>query len=146
MSLEVTIEIPKRSFYKYEMKGLDLVIDRILNNPFPENYGFIKTTLSPDGDPLDAFVLARWAMQPTSKVAGELVGVLKCVDNDKRDDKLIVNFGIPEEHIKPLIFNIIDYLETYKPGFGVLGYGELEEAEKILQEAKLQYLSTWGFS
>ena len=48
---------------KYEMskEAGTLFVDRFLHTPmrYPGNYGFVPHTLSPDGDPLDALVVAR---------------------------------------------------------------------------------------
>src|SRR5436305_11927460 len=63
------IEIPKGSSNKYEF-DLELktfVLDRVLFSPlyYPFDYGFIASTLSGDGDPLDVLLLGT---QPTFTV------------------------------------------------------------------------------
>ena len=47
-----------------------LFVDRILHTPmrYPANYGFVPHTLSPDGDPIDALVVARSPFIPGSVV------------------------------------------------------------------------------
>ena len=63
-SLNVIIEVPvggEPVKYEFDKKSGALFVDRILHTPmrYPANYGFIPHTLSPDGDPLDALVVAR---------------------------------------------------------------------------------------
>jgi inorganic pyrophosphatase len=59
--VHVMVEIPTGSRIKYEMDhetGM-VFVDRVLFSPFhyPAEYGFIPSTLAPDGDPCDALVL-----------------------------------------------------------------------------------------
>ena len=50
--------------YEFDKKSGALFVDRILHTPmrYPANYGFLPHSLSPDGDPLDAMVVARTAV------------------------------------------------------------------------------------
>ena len=61
MIFDVVIEIPAGSRNKYEIdhKTGEIRLDRMLFTAtrFPHDYGFVKNTLSLDGDPLDALVL-----------------------------------------------------------------------------------------
>ena len=62
--VNVIIEVPVGGEpIKYEMdkEAGTLFVDRFLYTPmrYPANYGFVPHTLSPDGDPLDALVIAR---------------------------------------------------------------------------------------
>src|SRR3546814_13486107 len=63
-SLNVIIEVPvggEPVKYEFDKKSGALFVDRILHTPmrYPANYGFVPHTLSPDGDPIDALVVAR---------------------------------------------------------------------------------------
>ena len=63
-SLNVIIEVPTGGEpvkYEFDKESGALFVDRILHTPmrYPANYGFVPHTLSPDGDPLDALVIAR---------------------------------------------------------------------------------------
>ena len=63
-SLNVIIEVPSGGEpvkYEFDKASGALFVDRILHTPmrYPANYGFVPHTLSPDGDPLDALVIAR---------------------------------------------------------------------------------------
>ncbi|GHV16701.1 inorganic pyrophosphatase [Clostridia bacterium] len=94
------IEIPKGSKQKYELDkktGL-LLLDRVLytSTHYPANYGFIPLTLSKDGDPLDILVLCQEPIQPMTLVQCYPIGVLKMVDDDAIDEKIIaIPFGDP---------------------------------------------------
>ena len=63
-NINVVIEVPvggEPVKYEFDKKSGALFVDRILHTPmrYPANYGFVPHTLSPDGDPLDALVIAR---------------------------------------------------------------------------------------
>ena len=63
------------------------------------NYGFIKGTLAPDGEELDAYVLK--INKPLEKFTGQVVAIIHRLDDD--DDKLIVipeNENITDEEIE----------------------------------------------
>ncbi len=69
--LNVVIEVPvggEPVKYEFDKKSGALFVDRILHTPmrYPANYGFVPHTLSPDGDPLDALVIARSPFIPAA--------------------------------------------------------------------------------
>jgi len=71
--LNVIIEVPvggEPVKYEFDKASGALLVDRILHTPmrYPANYGFIPHTLSPDGDPLDALVIAPAPYNPGSVV------------------------------------------------------------------------------
>lgn len=87
------IEIPKNSRAKYELDketGL-LRLDRVLYSSifYPANYGFIPQTLGADSDPLDILVLSQIDIQPLCIVNAKVIGVMRMIDNDEADDKII---------------------------------------------------------
>ena len=72
-SINVIIEVPvggEPVKYEFDKTSGALFVDRILHTPmrYPANYGFVPHTLSPDGDPLDALVIARSPFIPGSVV------------------------------------------------------------------------------
>ncbi len=94
------IEIPKRCHKKYELdKKSGLIrLDRILftSTHYPQNYGFIPLTLSEDGDPLDVLVLCQEELDILTIVDCYPIGVLKMVDDDEIDEKIIaIPYGDP---------------------------------------------------
>lgn len=87
------IEIPKGSKAKYEFDkatGL-LKLDRVLlaSVYYPANYGFIPQTLGEDHDPLDILILSQINIQPLCLVRAKVIGVMRMIDNDEADDKII---------------------------------------------------------
>lgn len=94
------IEISKCSKKKYELdkKSGMLILDRVLftSTHYPANYGFIPRTLSQDGDPLDVLVLCQEFLDPLTIVACYPIGVLKMIDDEAVDEKIIaIPFGDP---------------------------------------------------
>ena len=87
------IEIPKGCKNKYEMDketGL-LRLDRVLytSTHYPANYGFIPRTYADDHDPLDVLVLCQENIVPMTLVECKPIGVLKMVDDNSLDEKII---------------------------------------------------------
>ena len=87
------VEIPKGGRKKYELDketGL-LRLDRMLftSTVYPANYGFIPGTLSEDHDPLDVLVLCQEGLDPLVEVDCYPIGVLKMIDGDEKDEKII---------------------------------------------------------
>ncbi len=87
------IEISKGGKNKYEMDketGM-LKLDRVLftSTHYPANYGFIPRTYADDKDPLDVLVLCSETIQPMTLVECKPIGVLKMIDNDNGDEKII---------------------------------------------------------
>lgn len=88
------IEIPMGSAVKYEIDKVTghLFVDRFQSMPVvaPANYGSFPSTLAPDGDPLDAVLLARAPVQAGAFVRVRPVGVIRTIDGDDPDDKVLV--------------------------------------------------------
>ena len=130
------IEIPQGSYYKYEQDKSTggLVLDRVLLQPYPYNYGYIPHTLWDDGDPLDVFVIGDQSIHPLTSVSVEILGILRCTDNGESDDKLLAKIvGDPFPEVGTDI--IIKFLTTYKEGFSVDSIDGIEEAQKALHKA-----------
>lgn len=87
------IEISKGGKSKYELDketGM-LILDRILHTSthYPANYGFIPRTYGDDQDPLDVLVLCSERIKPLTLVRCYPIGVMKMIDNDRSDEKII---------------------------------------------------------
>ena len=87
------IEISKNGRNKYELDketGM-LKLDRVLYTAthYPANYGFIPRTYAEDNDPLDVLVLFQENIIPLTLVEAYPIGVLKMVDQDSADEKII---------------------------------------------------------
>ena len=93
-NINVVIEVPVGGDpvkYEFDKKSGALFVDRILHTPmrYPANYGFVPHTLSPDGDPLDALVVARTPFIPGSVVRARPIAVLFLEDEAGGDEKLL---------------------------------------------------------
>jgi len=87
------IEISKNGRNKYELDketGM-LKLDRVLYTAthYPANYGFIPRTYAEDNDPLDVLVLCQENITPMTLVEAYPIGVLKMVDEESADEKII---------------------------------------------------------
>jgi inorganic pyrophosphatase len=78
---------------KYEIDKVSgmLKLDRVLFSSvyYPANYGFIPQTLGDDHDPLDILVLSQIEIQPLCLVKARVIGVMRMIDNNEGDDKII---------------------------------------------------------
>jgi len=87
------IEIPLEGINKYEYdKNLHVFrLDRNLYSPvhYPGDYGFIPSTLSEDGDPLDVLVLVDAASFPGCVMDVRPIGLLDMLDQGVHDEKLL---------------------------------------------------------
>jgi len=92
-SFNVVVEIPKGSANKYEYdKELNVFrLDRALYSPtyYPGDYGFIPSTISEDGDPLDALVLVDEPSFTGCLIHVRPVGILEMIDQGLKDEKVL---------------------------------------------------------
>lgn len=93
-NLNVIIEVPAGGEpvkYEFDKASGAIFVDRILHTPmrYPANYGFVPHTLSPDGDPLDALVVARSPFIPGAVVRCRPIAVLNLEDEHGGDEKLV---------------------------------------------------------
>ena len=150
------IEIPKGSKKKYELDketGM-LRLDRILytSTHYPANYGFIPLTYADDNDPLDVLILSSQSIDPMVLVRCYPIGVIKMVDNDYMDEKIIaIPFSDPmynsykDIHELPAhvsdemmhFFSVYKALENMYTAVQEVMDGE--EARRIIKEALKRY-------
>jgi len=87
------IEIPKgsRNKYEYDPELGGIKFDRLLMTAaiYPADYGYIRDTLAPDGDPLDALVCLYEPTFPGCLIPVKPVGIFKMHDEKGADDKII---------------------------------------------------------
>lgn len=87
------IEIPKDATNKFEYdKQLHVFkLDRNLHSPvhYPGDYGFIPSTLSDDGDPLDVLVLVPGPSFPGCVQEVRPIGLLEMLDQGILDEKVL---------------------------------------------------------
>lgn len=150
------IEIPKGSKMKYELdkETGKLILDRVLytSTHYPQNYGFIPRTYAGDNDPLDVLVMCQEAIVPLCLVRCYPIGVVKMVDSNQQDEKIIaICKDDPSlncyNDIKDLPIHILDeimhFFRVYKELEGkktavteVLGR---KDAERIVQSSIDRY-------
>lgn len=151
----LAVEIPAGSFTKYEINDEGLVfVDRFQSMPvaYPANYGSMPRTLAGDGDPLDALVLTREPLHPGVLVRFRPIGVLRMLDDGKRDEKII---GVPTDKLDPTYAGIRDlsdlpqierdrieaFFRVYKDlpkgrnPVRLDGFGDAADAKALIREA-----------
>ncbi|MGB1287085.1 MAG: inorganic diphosphatase [Aggregatilineales bacterium] len=121
------IEVPKGSRNKYEYSKTAGIIklDRVLYSPlhYPGDYGFIPQSYFEDGDPMDILVMMNEATFPGCVVEARTLCMLKMIDNDEPDYKVLAvpatdpNFNhlqtfedIPEHFLK----EVQHFFKVYK--------------------------------
>lgn len=123
----VLIEISKGMKNKYEIDketGL-LRLDRILytSTHYPQNYGYIPLTLCDDGDPMDVLVVSSEELLPLSYCMARPIGVVRMLDNGRRDDKILAvpikdpfysQINSINDLPKHLVDEIIHFFSVYK--------------------------------
>ena len=91
--IKVYIEIEKDSNIKYEFdkKLKELIVDRILPEPYryPYAYGFIPNTLAMDGDDLDILVITDKQLINDCFYDVFIIGVLVMEDEKGMDEKIL---------------------------------------------------------
>src|SRR5436189_4472061 len=106
------IEIPKDGTNKFEYdKELHVFkLDRNLHSPvhYPGDYGFIPSTLSDDGDPLDVLVLVDAPSFTGCVMMVRPIGALRMIDQESEDEKILA-VGLNN----PIYKSINDYSELY---------------------------------
>ena len=150
------IEISKGGKNKYELDkdtGF-LRLDRVLytSTHYPANYGFIPRTYAEDKDPLDVLVLCQEAIVPLTLVDCKPIGVLKMIDGEYTDEKIIaVPLNDPSyngfdsiEDLPPHIFDeVSNFFEVYKTLEGVKttvdGVEGTSDAVKTISECIQRY-------
>ncbi len=150
------VEIPKgsRNKYEYDKELRVFRLDRVLYSSvhYPADYGFIPSTLSSDGDPLDVLIMIS---EPTSigvLVDVRPIGVFNMIDEKGEDEKIVsVSCGDPlyssigdiSEIPKHFIREVDHFFSIYKELEGkkvkTFGYKGAEEAEKVIMNAYRLY-------
>ena len=103
------IEIQKNGRNKYELDketGM-LKLDRVLYTAthYPANYGFIPSTLSEDGDPIDVLVITEYPVVSGAVIPSKPIGVLIMEDEKGMDEKIIC---VPAKKLDKSYENIND--------------------------------------
>ena len=155
-AVNVIIEVPMGGEpvkYEFDKKSGAIFVDRILHTPmrYPANYGFVPHTLSPDGDPLDALVVARTPFIPGCVVRVRPIAVLFLDDEAGGDEKLLtvpVDSTFPYyskvaegSHLPEIVMEQVEHFFTHykdlepKKWVRIGHWGNAEDARRVLAEA-----------
>lgn len=136
----VTVEIPRGTKNKYEMDHETgrIVLDRTLftSTQYPNDYGFIETTLGQDGDPLDAMVLTPEGTFPGCLIKCRAIGMFRMTDEAGGDDKVLC---VPvADHRRDHLQDLTDI-----PEFQLLEIEHFFSVYKDLEPGKSVEGATW---
>jgi inorganic pyrophosphatase len=143
-SLNVIIEVPvggEPVKYEFDKVSGAIWVDRILHTPmrYPANYGFVPHTLSEDGDPLDALVVARSPFIPGSVVRVRPIAILFLEDEAGGDEKLLT---VPVDSTFPYYENVASHDDL--PAIVRQQVEHFFTHYKDLEEQKWVRVGTWG--
>jgi inorganic pyrophosphatase len=162
--LRIVIETPKgsRNKYKYEPECDCLELTNVLpeGKIFPYDFGFIPSTIGPDGDPLDVLVLMDAPVVPGCVIRSRLLGVIKARQRDKeqnewvRNDRLIAVACHAQTHqdaksvkdLRPhlsdeIVAFFVDYNKIRGREFEQLDLGGPRKAMKIVEDGAATFKS-----
>src|ERR1700743_2610203 len=150
------VEVPYGCTNKYEYdKSLHVFrLDRPLyaSVHYPGEYGFIPSTLSSDGDALDILILVTDSTFSGCLVEARPVGVLKMIDQGKRDEKILAVATTSPTHaeirnhtdLAPHILREIEhFFSIYKELEGkhtnVKGWKSVAEAHRLIRQGQQRF-------
>jgi inorganic pyrophosphatase len=154
--VNAVIEISRGQTNKYEYdKQLNVFrLDRNLYSPvhYPGDYGFIPSTLSDDGDPLDVLVLVDAPSFTGCLMTVRPIGMLEMVDQERQDEKILaVGTNNPIYHgvldysqLYPhLLLEIEHFFSVYKAleakSTRISGWKDAQHARAIVSECQTRY-------
>jgi len=156
--INTVVEIPQGSNLKIEWdrKRAAFMIDRVEPAIYakPVNYGFIPQTIDEDGDELDTLVVCDTPIPTGVWLETRIVGIMNFEDDGEMDYKIIVvpsddrNTGdsiktlddLGERWQQKIREHFTHDKDLKKPGTTkVLGFGDAEEAKKIIAECVERY-------
>ncbi len=151
--VNVVVEVPvgSRNKYEYEPELGAIMRDRVLpgNVRYPADYGFIPSTVSTDGEPLDIMVAAYDPVFPGCVIRARVIGALEMAgeggtepnifavpDDDPRFDDIKTLEDMPEQNLR----EIENFFVAFKRLEGdeeaeVQGWRGLEETHEIIRES-----------
>ncbi|HYH35986.1 MAG TPA: inorganic diphosphatase [Candidatus Saccharimonadales bacterium] len=156
--VNTVVEIPQGSFLKIEWdrKRAAFMLDRVEPAIYakPVNYGFIPRTLDEDGDELDTLVVCGEPIPTGVWLEARIIGVMNFEDDGEMDHKVVVvpaddrDTGdsikslddLGERWKQQVTEHFTHYKDLKKPGTtNVLGWGDAEDAKKIITESIERY-------
>ncbi len=109
--INVIIEIPLGGApvkYEVDKETGVLFVDRFMATAmyYPTNYGYIPSTLSEDGDPLDVLVLTPAPLVGGAVISCRVLGMLKMTDESGVDAKLL---AVPTSKVTKIYQSVASY-------------------------------------
>ncbi len=160
-NVNVIIETPKgsRNKYKFDEDLRIFKLSKVLpaGAVFPFDFGFVPSTLAPDGDPLDILVLMDEPAFPGCLIEVRLLGVIKAKQKPmhekwRRNDRLIGVFyksksDAAYRNLSDLGENLLDEMEWFFTSyhksvgniFQPLKREGVASAKKLLKEAMQRF-------
>ena len=141
--------------YEYYKQLHVFRLDRNLHSPvpYPGDYGFIPSTLSGDGDPLDVLVLVDAPSFAGCLIEVRPIGMLEMIDQGKLDEKILaVGLNNPRyrdvrnySEIYPHVLReILHFFSIYKDLEGkrteMVGWHNSARARAVVVESHERYL------
>jgi inorganic pyrophosphatase len=154
-TVDVVIETPKGSKYKYEFdpQTNGFRVHKLLPSglAFPFDFGFIPCTKGDDGDPLDVLVLSEDSFSPGSVVECEIIGAIKAKQTSEnetmRNDRIMAVPALiirkyeqvtledfSKQKIKEIEDFFIYYNKAQKKEFKPLGILSAKETWNVIKE------------
>lgn len=153
--VNAVIEVPfgSRGKYEYDEELGALVRDRVLPGAvrYPMDYGFVPSTLAPDGDALDVMVAAYDPAHPGTIVEVIPIGVLDLVDVSGEESNLL---AVPKDDPRfdgmrsiddvprPNLLEIEQFFEVHKrlegdPDVEIRGWRGAEVARELVLACRI---------
>jgi inorganic pyrophosphatase len=155
--VNAVVEVPvgSRNKYEYEPDLGVIVRDRVLPGAvrYPTDYGFVPSTLTDRGDPLDIVVAAYDPAFPGCVVRVRPIGALHIADSKGEeynilavpdDDPRFADISALEDLPKENLREIEQFFEVYKRLEGdeeveIFGWINLDETRELIRECAQAY-------
>ncbi len=142
--INVIIEIPSHSDpvkYEIDKDTGAMFVDRFMSSAmhYPCNYGYVRHTLSRDGDPVDVLVVTPVPLIAGSVIACRPVGVLKMTDESGDDAKVL---AVPIDRLCKSFRNASDADDTQPMLLDQIAH--FFEHYTDLDEGKWARVEGWG--
>ena len=150
----VVIAAGSRNKYELDKETGLMKLDRVLYSSmhYPGDYGFIPSTLSDDGDPLDVLVLVDAPSFTGCVMTVRPIGALMMIDQETEDEKILaVGLNNPiykdlndySELYPHLLLEIEHFFSVYKEleakRTRIKGWEDAKSAQKIVSESQERY-------
>jgi len=155
--LQVIVETPKgsRNKFAFDEKQKIFAVKKVLpaGMTFPYDFGFLPSTLAPDGDPIDVLLLMDEPAFPGIAVRARLIGIIEGEQNDGkkkiRNDRLLavaeMNHeyayirkleDLPRQFIHELEEFFVNYHRLEGKQYKLLGCKDTGVAMRMIQKAQ----------